>query len=458
MFPQLVKKRKELAAKVQAHEEYLSKGKIGEDYNPSESELKVSSTVFAEEVRKQVKEIEDVRKEVDDLAVIHQADVNLKTINKTSLKHDPEAQGGGLHDPGAKSGDDKPFKSIGQMFVESKAFKDYEQGSGKGPVSKTEMTRNQMKALFATGGGSGTGSTGWDPQDVRTSIVSMYPTRPAPAVIDYFPQIPTSQTAVVYMEETVFSEGDAAPGGGGVFQGAAEERREAGRSADGSALGDYANTPQYAEADLKLQQRSQDVEKIAIWLPVTDEQLEDVAQIESYIDQRLRLMINQRVDYQILQGNGAKPHLLGTANIDGAQTVMKGDDSSPDAIYKAMVEVMADGYADPGVIFIHPRQWRDIVLLKTADGQYIWGHPSMPGPKTLWGVPVVTTTAIQQNSCITGDFQMHAFFSLKRGIDMQISNSHSTFFTQGIQAIRMDMRGCVVHIRPKAFAHIDLAA
>jgi len=286
------------------------------------------------------------------------------------------------------------------------------------------MTRHQLKTFFRT-------SDGWDPQDIRTSIVSMFPTRPAPQVIDFIPQIPTSQTAVVYMEETTFTN-------------AAAEIAEA------TAL----NSGDYGQAALKLTERSRPVQKIAVWLPVTDEQLEDVDQIESYIDQRLRLMVNQRIDLQVLLGNGTAPNLLGTDNVTGINSIARGNDSIPDAIYKGIVEVQADGYANPTVIFIHPRKWRDVVLLKTADGQYIWGHPAMPGPKTLWGVPIVETTAITESLALTGDYQMHSLFALKRGIDMQVSDSHGEYFTKGIKAIRMDMRGSMVHIRPLAFSEI----
>lgn len=432
MFPNLVKKRKELQSKVTAHEEYLAKGKVGEDYDPPNSELKVESSVFAEEVRKQVKEIEDCRKEVDDLAAVHQADVNLKTIKKTSLESDPEAQDGGLHDPGQK-GKSEPegdgAKSLGKLFVESKAYTEYARGSASGPLAEEKMSRAQMKDLFTTTPGGG--RTGWDPQDIRTGIVSLYPTRPAPQVIDFIPQIPTSQTAVVYMEETTFTN-------------AAAEIAEAVSKTSGD----------YGEAAVGLTQRSRPVEKIAVWLPVTDEQLEDIDQIESYIDQRLRLMVNQRIDLQVILGNGTAPNLLGTSNVSGIQSIAKGNDSIPDAIYKGIVEVMADGFASPTVIFIHPRKWRDVVLLKTSDGQYIWGHPAMPGPKTLWGVPIIETTAITESLALTGDYQMHSLFALKRGIDMQISDSHGEYFTKGIKAIRMDMRGSMVHIRPKAFAEI----
>ena len=250
-------------------------------------------------------------------------------------------------------------------------------------------------------------------------------------MIDFIPEMPTSQNAVVYMEETTFTN-------------AAAEIAEADGTAD----------PNYGEAALRLTERSQPVVKVAVWLPVTDEQLEDIDQAEAYVDQRLMLMLRQRVDAQVLNGNGTAPNILGTQNVTGIQSRARGNDSVPDALHKILTEIRADGFANPDVIFIHPRKWQDVTLLKTSDGQYIWGHPGMMGPKTLWGVPVVETTAITETVAVAGDFQTHAFFALKRGIDMQVTNSHGEYFTKGKQAIRMDMRGCMVHLRPKAFGEV----
>ena len=42
----------------------------------------------------------------------------------------------------------------------------------------------------------------------------------------------------------------------------------------------------------------------------------------------------------------------------------------------------------------------------------------------------------------------------KRGIDVQVSNSHSTYFVEGKQAIRADMRGCAAWLRPTAFCTV----
>jgi hypothetical protein len=40
---------------------------------------------------------------------------------------------------------------------------------------------------------------------------------------------------------------------------------------------------------------------------------------------------------------------------------------------------------------------------------------------------------------------------MRRGIEVQISNSHASYFIQGVQAIRADLRAAFVVYRPTAF-------
>src|SRR3546814_6860480 len=87
---------------------------------------------------------------------------------------------------------DLPF---GELMMASAAIKDYRSGSGNGPVSRLDI---ELKTLFQT-------PAGWDPEDLRTGRVEMFPTRPAPHVIDAFPQTTTSMSPVLYMEETNFT-------------------------------------------------------------------------------------------------------------------------------------------------------------------------------------------------------------------------------------------------------------
>lgn len=306
----------------------------------------------------------------------------------------------------------KAAKSFGKLLVASEAVKAWK--GGQGPTSQIDVG---LKTLFET-------TAGWDPFDARSDRVELLATRPAPHVVNFIPQTTTGQSTVKYMEETTFTNAAA-------------------EAAEGTA---------YGEATLVLTEKSSEVRKVAVFLPVTDEQFEDEPRAESYVNNRLPFMLRQRLDSQALVGNGTAPNLRGTENVVGIQSQALGTDSIPDATYKAMRLIRDDGFAEPSVVFIRPSKWETVRLLKTADGQYVWGHPALPGPETIWGVPVVQTTAPTATKAVIGDYRNFSELAARRGIEVQVSNSHGSFFIEGKLAIRADVRVALVHYRPKAFA------
>jgi HK97 family phage major capsid protein len=359
-------------------------------------------------VRKLNDELTDLGKEYDNLKGVQRAADNVKTAG--AGEGAAEAGDGARRD--GYSG--KPSrKTFGEAFTASDAYK---LKSGRtGPESTLDI---DVKTLMTT-------VAGWDPEEVRNGKVVPFATRPI-QVADLFPQTETTQSAIQYMEETTYTN-------------AAAEIAEAGT---------------FPEAALALTEQTVLVRKIAVFLPVTDEQLEDEPQVRGYIDNRLPFMIRQRLDSQLLVGNGTAPNLRGLLNISGIQTQAKGADPTPDAIYKAIVKVETTGQAMANGVVMNPSNWQDIRLLRTADGIYIWGNPSDAGPERIWGLQVVRAQAETAGTAIVGDFQNFSELSIRRGIDVQVSNSHSTFFVEGKQAIRADMRAALVVYRPAAFCTV----
>ncbi|MFW6034032.1 MAG: phage major capsid protein [bacterium] len=365
----------------------------------------------AEEIRKLNDELTDLGRQRDELTAVRKAAERVRTAPGPGGKVDAGGEPGS--EPGAPAVQAPPTKSFGQLFVESQAYK--ARTGGVGPESKLDI---ELKTLFET-------SAGWAPESTRTGRVVDFATRPV-QVTDILPQTTTTQAAVVYMEETTFTN-------------AAAETAEGGT---------------YPEATLELTEKSSTVRKIPVFIPVTDEQLEDEPQVRGYIDNRLPFMLRQRLDGQILTGDGVAPNLEGILNVTGIQTQAKGTDPTPDAVYKAMTKVRVTGRAMSNAAVFHPNDWQDIRLLRTADGIYIWGNPSDAGPERIWGLQVTQSDAITENTAVVGDFANFSELAVRRGIDVQVSNSHSTFFVEGKQAMRADIRVAILWYRPAAFCTV----
>lgn len=309
-------------------------------------------------------------------------------------EHSPSA-------PAAKSLGSAMLKSGGLAHLGAKAEVDIE-----------------IKTLFAR-------TAGWSPESTRSGLLVENAQRQI-LVTDLLPTVPTGQAAYKYMDETTFTNNAA-------------ERAEGGT---------------YGEAALALTERSVTIETIGVWLPVTDEQLEDEAGAEAYINQRLPFMIRQRLDSQILVGDGTTPNILGVNNKPSIQTQAKGADPTPDAVYKAMTKVKVTGRAMPNAVVFHPNDWQDVRLLRTADGIYIWGSPSEMGPASIWGLRVVESDAQTENTAVVGDFANFSLLVVRRGVVVERTNSHSSDFISGKQAIRAGLRCATVWTRAAAFATV----
>lgn len=208
------------------------------------------------------------------------------------------------------------------------------------------------------------------------------------------------------------------------------------------------------ESTLDFTRTTLPVEKIATWLPVTDELLEDVAGIRSYVENRLIFMVKRVEETQLLTGNGTPPNLRGLNNATGVQTQAKGADPTPDAVYKAMTLIRNTGFAEPTFAVFHPNDWQDIKLLRTADGIYIWGSPSAPeGPDRIWGLEVRVTTAQTENTGLVGTRQYAQIFR-RKGITVTASTEHASYFTSNLVAILAEERLTLAIYRGAAFAKV----
>ncbi len=310
-------------------------------------------------------------------------------------------------------------KSLGKLFVESQAYQ------AKGATSMIDV---DLKTIVQSG-------AGWAPENARLPRVELYPLRSL-RVADVFPTYATGLSSIKYMEETTHTNN------------AAEIAQET----------DASSPTAYGEAALAMTERTVPVEKIAIWIPITDEQLADVAGIEGFVNDRLTYMIRNRLDGQLVAGNGSTPNLRGYLAATSIQTQAKSTDPTPDAVFKAMTKVRGTtagtGFGEPSAVIFHPNDWQDVRLLRTADGIYIFGNPSEKGADSLWGVPIVVTSAQTENTIGVGDFANYAALYVRNGIELAITNSHASLFASGVQAIRATMRCAAVYFRGTAFCQV----
>ena len=370
-------------------------------------------------------QLEDVKArnaELNDLGAQLEEAKDLDVIFQKNQKamRDGMRPAGQLAMGGWKTTDDgrrTEVKSLGQLFVESEAYR--QRKSAKNiDAHFDDFDFIQAKTLMET-------AAGFAPEVVRIPKIVEYAHR-RPMIADLVPQTPTEQAAIMYMEETTFTNNAAT-------------------RAEGATAG---------EAALAFTERTALVVEVATWLPVTEIQIEDAPMVASVINNRLLTMLDLSEEVELMSGDGTATHIDGFLHKTGVQSQAKGADPTPDAIYKGMTLVRHTGFAEPSAVVVHPNDWQDIRLLRTTDGIYIWGSPAEAGPERIWGLPAVITTAETENTALLGDFQLYAEIFRRRGANVKVSDSHSDYFVKGKLAVRADKRLTMAIYRAAAFCKV----
>lgn len=341
-------------------------------------------------------------------------------------------------DPATSSPSPAPavVKSAGAQFAEAFAQKGFNQGDrfsfGK------DIASFQNAVITEGGGGTGTLIPHYQP-----GIVPMLFRRLT--VADLLPSSAVSSPSVVYVQETAVTNAAAAVAEGG----------------------------QKPQSDITTAQVTESIRKIATTAKISDEMINDVGYIQSYVNGRLVLFVQLAEEDQLLNGNGTAPNLRGILQRSGltaAQAV--GSDSRVDAIFKELTKIRAGAFLEPDAIVVHPTDWQAIRLAKDANGQYYAGGPfgfasygnGNPSPAettnlssgsdTLWGLRVVVTPAIAQGTALIGAFQLSASVLRREGVRVEATNSNEDDFKTNLIAIRVEERLGLAVYRPAGFGTV----
>jgi HK97 family phage major capsid protein len=214
------------------------------------------------------KGLNDLVEKVNDLQNLEaQKEANEKALESLEAPVDSEIP--------AQAGVPAERKSVGEQFADSDVLAAYHEKGVKGVDAHIDVKAYEMKTLLTT--------TGYPPESLRAPGIIETATRDPQSVIGLFSVINTNQNAYPYLTESTFTNNAA-------------------EAAEGAA---------YGEAALAFTEATESIRKFGVSLPVTDELLADESAIKGYIDSRLRLMLQLRLDSQLLSGNGTAPNIEG---------------------------------------------------------------------------------------------------------------------------------------------------
>lgn len=386
-----------------------------EEMTHEQKEAWVQRNEEMETLAKTVKEQQEYKSQVERLEVEVEAGKEVKALP--------------IHEEVAEDN-----KTVAQKFHESKAVQSFINDGMKNVTSEVKWNPIlESKTLVDEG-------SAYPPRVVRSDLIVPTALRNPNSVIDLFSVLQTDQYQYKYLEETTFTNNAA-------------------EVAEASAFGESA---------LAMTERTEEIRKFGVSIPVTEELLADVTAVQGYLDSRLRTMLNLRLDSELLNGNGTAPNIEGVLNKSGINTfdysAFAGNLKRIGQVYQAITEIRKDAFVEPDAILMHPSDWYDIVTEVNAVTTSGALNPLFMGAgmfngapqASLWGVPVVPTTAISAGTALVGNFGggVSAHIITRQGIDVAMSDSHSDFFTKDKVMMKASLRLGFAIYRPTAFCSI----
>lgn len=227
------------------------------------------------------------------------------------------------------------------------------------------------------------------------------------------------------------------------------------------------------EVVMQFERDDAPIRKIAAWIPVTSEIVDDAPTLMGYINARLGYMLAIREEQQVLNGSGVSPQIKGIRNFSGVQTqaavysagVATGNPADvPATVGKAIGLVEnVDGEAD-AVVMTPADFWEGLTLRYSAtSGQFDSvasgaGSPVVSqNPRNLWGYPVVTTRAATTDEALVGAFRLGATLFDRQQSVIKSTDSHSDYFTLNKLAILAEERVGLAVNRADYFVKAGLA-
>ncbi len=152
------------------------------------------------------------------------------------------------------------------------------------------------------------------------------------------------------------------------------------------------------QSNVTFQSVTDRVKKLAVWMPVTDEALDDVPQMLAYLRELLRYDLKLEEEAQILKGDGTGENLNGlmtqATTYDGGLT--KEGDTAIDIVRRAIYQVRKQAKMSADGVVMTELDWMNIELQKDGENRYLFANLQGLVTPILWGRPVITSDSLDE--------------------------------------------------------------
>lgn len=195
------------------------------------------------------------------------------------------------------------------------------------------------------------------------------------------------------------------------------------------------------ESAVTFEQYNVPITTVAHWIKISNQLLADAPAVMAYIENRLRDGLAQRIDAQLLNGNGTAPNLSGLTDTGNfvAYTPVAGD-LLVDAINRAKYALWATGNM-PDAVIVNPADWGAMERTRegAGAGNYLYGMPGVAAGMNPFGLRVVLSNNMTAGNFLTGDLRGSAALYNRQGATIEMGYVNADF-TNNLITIRAEER------------------
>lgn len=323
-------------------------------------------------------------------------------------------------------------KSIGRQFIESDAYKSAIANGNRPSSIDAVPVKGLMKSLLRAGNDAAGGAL-VSHTSARLGIVDIEDW--APRVFRDLVDVQTSDSPLIEFIRRSFTNN------------AAETAEATATSGSSGTLPESGHT---FEAD------SVSAVTIGHTEPLTVKMLRNQSQLRGIVEGDLVEGLEDRLEGQVLNGDGSGANMTGILNTSGIQTQAFVTDLFT-TVLKAKTAARVNGRVRPTAVALSPVGMETVLLAKeSGTGAFLYGGPGRMGPVTIWGLPAVESEEISDDEAVVADWKKAKLYDVEAAT-IDWTNSHSDWFNRLIEAVRVHMDVALAVFRPAAFVQATIA-
>ena len=207
-----------------------------------------------------------------------------------------------------------------------------------------------------------------------------------------------------------------------------------------------AQTSAKPESVLTFEAYNVPITTVAHFIKISNQLMADAPAVMAYIDTRLRDGLAQRIDKQLLIGNGTAPNLSGLTDAGNftAYTPTAGD-LLVDAINRAKYAMWATGNV-PDAVIINPADWGAMERTRegAGTGAYLYGMPGVAAGMNPFGLRIILSNNMPAGKFLISALRASTMLYTRQGTTVEMGFVNDDF-TKNLITIRAEERlglGC----------------